>query len=67
MKITNLKTVYLTGQELKDALIRYLTAMEQGGLAEHLRLNECTMEWTDDEEFVISIDGEYEDDTRITE
>jgi hypothetical protein len=66
VKITNLKTIYLTGQELKDALIKYLFAAEQRGLAEHLRLNECTMEWANGEEFVISIDGEYEHDTRTT-
>ena len=61
MKTTSLKTIYLTVDELKQALVEYL-AKEHEELAQHLYDNECEMVWGQDgKEFLVSIDGEIEE------
>ena len=61
MKTTSLKTIYLTADELKQAIVEYL-AKEHEELAQHLYDNECDMVWGQDgKEFLVSIDGEVED------
>ncbi len=61
MKTTSLKTIYLTVDELKQALVEYL-AKEHEELAQHLYDNECEMVWGQDgKEFLVSIDGEIDD------
>ena len=61
MKTTSLKTIYLTVDELKQALVEYL-AKEHEKLAQHLYDNECEMVWGQDgKEFLVSIDNEIED------
>ncbi len=61
MKTTSLKTIYLTVDELKQALVGYL-AKEHEELAQHLYDNECEMVWGQDgKEFLVSIDGEIEE------
>ena len=63
MKTTSLKTIYLTEDELKQAIVEYL-AKENKALAKHLRDNHCEMAWSLNEkghEFRVSIDGEVED------
>ena len=61
MKTTSLKTIYLTVDELKQALVEYL-AKEHKELAQHLYDNECEMVWGQDgKEFLVSIDGEIDD------
>ena len=42
MKTTSLKTIYLTADELKQAIVEYLEK-EHKGLAQHLPNNECEM------------------------
>ena len=59
MKTTSLKTIYLTADELKQAIVEYLEK-EHEELAQHLRNNECEMVWKS-EYFVISMDGEIDD------
>ena len=62
MKTTSLKTIYLTADELKQAIVEYL-AKEHEELAQHLYDNECEMVWGQDgKEFLVSIDGEIDDD-----
>ena len=62
MKVTNIKTLYLSKEELKEAIIKYLVLSDKWILAEHLRQNTCDMVWSRGEkEFIISIDGEVED------
>ena len=62
MKVTNLKTIYLTKEELKEAIVKYLVLSSKWLLAEHLRKNSCDLVWAQDgKEFIISIDGEVED------
>ena len=61
MKTTSLKTIYLTADELKQAIVEYLEK-EHEELAQHLRNNECEMVWGQDgKEFLVSIDGEIDD------
>ncbi len=61
MRTTSLKTIYLTVDELKQALVEYL-AKEHEELAQHLYDNECEMVWGQDgKEFLVSIDGEIEE------
>jgi hypothetical protein len=61
MKITSLKTIYLTADELKQAIVEYLEK-EHEELAQHLYDNECEMVWGQDgKEFLVSIDGEIVD------
>ena len=57
MKTTSIKNIYLKEHELKQAIIEYLEKTEEE-LAQHLYDNDCSMEWKDEEYFVISIDGE---------
>ena len=64
MKTTSLKTIYLTADELKQAVVEYLEK-EHEGLAQHLYDNDCSMEWKDGEYFVVSIDGEIEENDFI--
>jgi hypothetical protein len=64
MRSTSLKTVYLTEEELKQAVANFIRDREgtKLGLYAHLMNNACEMEWTQDGgEFLISIDGEIED------
>ena len=60
MKTTSIKNIYLKEYELKQAIVEYLEKTEEE-LAQHLYDNCCSMEWKDEEYFVISIDGEVED------
>ena len=61
MKTTSLKTIYLTVDELKQAIVEYLEK-EHEVLAQHLYDNECEMVWGQDgKEFLVSIDGEIDD------
>jgi len=67
MKTTSLKTIYLTADELKQAIVEYL-AKEHEDLAQHLYDNECEMVWGQDgKEFLVSIDGEIDDGGNTTE
>ena len=62
MKTTSLKTIYLETHELKQAIVEYL-AKDHEELAQHLYDNECEMVWGQDgKEFLVSIDGEIDDD-----
>ena len=60
MKVSSLKTIYLTETELKEAIIQYLWNRGERTLSEHLNMNACTMDWGNNE-FAISIDGEVDD------
>ncbi len=66
MKTTSLKTIYLTEDELKQAIVEYLEK-EHEELAQHLHNNECEMVWgQNSKEFLVSIDGEIEEKKTIT-
>ena len=61
MRTTSLKTIYLTEDELKQAIVEYLEK-EHKELAQHLYDNECEMVWGQNgKEFLVSIDGEIEE------
>ena len=61
MKTTSLKTIYLTADELKQAIVEYL-AKEHEELAQHLYDSECDMVWSQGgKDFLVSIDGEIEE------
>ena len=60
MKTTSLKTIYLKECELKEAIIQHLWKCGHEELAQHLNMNDCSMEWKDGKYFVVSIDGEVE-------
>ena len=62
MKITSLKTIYLTEAELKEAIIQHLFQCGHKELAGHLNMNECDMAWSQNgKDFMISIDSEVDD------
>ena len=67
MKITNLKTVYLSEKEIKEAIICWMqnkNPFVYKNLAEHLKENKCSYGWEmkkGEFMFVISIDGEIEE------
>ncbi len=65
MKTTSKKTIYLSPDELKEAVINYLLIKDKKDLSKHLLNNGCEMGWAESgEEFVISIDGELKDSIR---
>jgi len=64
MRTTSLKTIYLTEEELKQAIANFVRDKEgtKIGLYAHLTNNVCEMSWTQDgKEFLVSMDGEFED------
>jgi hypothetical protein len=56
MKITSMKTIYLSEAELKNILADYI-GKYNSTLAHHMAKNHCTMEWINNK-FTISMDGE---------
>jgi len=64
MRTTSLKTIYLSENELKQAIANFVRDKEgtKVGLYAHIMNNACEMEWTQDGgEFLVSMDGELED------
>ena len=61
MKTTSLKTIYLSKDELKSAIVSFISKSDKD-LAAHMRKNTCEMQWNNDgSEFVVSIDNEVKD------
>ena len=65
MKITSLKSIYLTKEELKLAILDYITFNHDNeSLANHLAYNDCEIMWLQDENMLhIAMDGEYTENT----
>jgi hypothetical protein len=67
MKITNMKTVYLSEKEIKEAVICWMQIRNPfiyNDLATHMRQNRCSYDWETKEgkmRFVVSIDGEVDE------
>ena len=62
MKVTSLKTIYLTPEELKSAIIQFLTNNGRKKLADHIKKNDCDLIWSqNNKDFIISPDGEIEE------
>ena len=62
MKVTNLKTIYLTRKEFKKAIAQFLINQGKKELAEHIKNNPCDLIWSqDNKEFIISVDREIEE------
>ena len=62
MKTTSKKTLYLSPDELKEAVINYLLLKDKKNLSKHLSDNGCEMGWSEDGgEFIVSMDGEIKD------
>ena len=69
MKVTSLKAIYFSREEMKSIMTNFISQYDPV-LADHMRKNSCTMEWTFPskmlgETFVISIDGEIVDEKII--
>ena len=70
MKETSLKTVYLTEEELKAAIIAYLNSRGRQDLARHLIEHECEMVWSQrvfgkkEQEFIIAMVDEFEENKK---
>ncbi len=66
MKVTNLKTIYLSEKEIKEAISCWMQIRNPfiySNLATHLKNNTCTYDWEMKNgkfEFVVSINGEVE-------
>jgi hypothetical protein len=63
MRVANLRSIYLSSSELKEAIIEYIrthygTHMKE--TTKHMRHSDCNMKWTDSHEFVILINEEIE-------
>jgi len=55
MKTTNFKSIYLTKDEVKSAIIAYLVSRGDQELSEHLVRSACIINWAEDiEELIIS-------------
>ena len=67
MKITNLKTVYLTEKEIKEALTCWMhikNPLAYNVVVEHINENKCTYDWemkNGEFLFVVSIEGEIDE------
>jgi|TARA_R110000824_G_scaffold23055_2_gene83296 hypothetical protein len=64
MRTTSLKTIYFTEEELKQAVANFVRDKEgtKLGLYTHIMNNACEMLWSQDgKEFLVSMDGEFED------
>ena len=64
MKVKSIKSIYLSREELKDAVYNFLSAQGYFDLAEHLKKNLCEFEWTDQEDgtyLAIDMDGTFEE------
>ena len=70
MEITNIKTVYLSEREIKEALFCWMqirNPFAYTNLAAHMRANRCSYDWEMKEgkmRFVISVDGEVEEESQ---
>ena len=68
MRVTNIKTVYLSEKEIKEAITCWMRVKNPFGshhIVEHLKENRCTYDWemrSGNIMFVISIDGEVVDE-----
>jgi|TARA_Y100000034_G_scaffold68555_1_gene82741 hypothetical protein len=66
MKVTNLKTIYLSEKEVKEAISCWMQIRNPfmySNLATHLKNNTCTYDWEMKNgkfAFVVSINGEVE-------
>jgi len=63
MRVANLRSIYLSSAELKEAIIEYIRThygMHMKETTDHMRHNSCSMKWTDSHEFVILINEEIE-------
>ena len=66
MRITSMKTIYLTEDELKTAVFEFMkhtVLRNKLDIQKHIEANwdTMTMEWTRNEEFAITTDGQMED------
>jgi len=63
MKTSSHKTIHLTENELKEALVAYLSTKGEHYLSAHLSKNAYDLDWSQNgKEFIISMDGEFDDD-----
>ena len=64
MRVTSLKSIYLTEKELKQAIADWIKAEHNNvALADHFMNDTCDMSWdSGGDEFIISIDNEFVDD-----
>ena len=60
MKTTSLKTIYLSKDELKNAISDFIAKSDKA-LAAHVRANKCNMNWHQNSDFMIQIDNEVQD------
>ena len=68
MKITSLKSIYLTEKELKQAIANWIKSKHGNSeIVDHLVNGSCEMDWTQEGlEFIVSLDNEFiEDETEI--
>ena len=64
MKITSLKSIYLSERELRQAIANWIKS-EHGNseIADHLVNGSCGMDWAQSgNEFIVSLDNEFIDD-----
>ncbi len=60
MKTTSLKTIYLSKDELKEAIADFIAKGDKA-LAAHVRASKCNMNWYQDSELMIQIENEVQD------
>ena len=64
MKITSIKSIYLSKNELTEAFCDYLLTLDNHKIARHLKENSWVGEWcqsSHEDTFIITVDGEVEE------
>ena len=60
MKTTSLKTIYLSKDELKEAIADFIEKGDKA-LSEHVRASKCNMSWHQESELMLQIEDELQD------
>lgn len=64
MRVTSIKTIRLTEAELKEAIWHYVAETDVK-LADHIKTNVISCDFEPNGDFIISIDGEIEDEVEL--
>lgn len=68
MRVKSIKSIYLSEEELKEAIERWLMARSNHKLAKHLKENLCDFEWSHQDDGVylaIDMDGAFEETEEV--
>ena len=67
MKVKSMKTIYLSEEELKEAIYNWLLSHDYHDLAKHLNDNLCNLEWSHQEQktyLAVDMDGTFDEEKK---